>query len=162
MGREIRRVPPTWQHPKDEKGQHVPLYDEAYEDALDNWIEEHRQWERGEHRYQLEGYGKDSQFWADWNGDPPSVESYRRERWTDEEATHWVMYENVTEGTPLTPAFATREELVDFLSTQKDFWGKGPISRDAAEAFTQSGYAPSFVMGPGIGFKSGLEAAAGP
>ena len=28
MGREVRKVPGDWQHPKDEKGHYIPLFDE--------------------------------------------------------------------------------------------------------------------------------------
>lgn len=27
MGREVRRVPAEWQHPKDERGRYIPLFD---------------------------------------------------------------------------------------------------------------------------------------
>ena len=145
MGREIRRVPPAWEHPKDSEGEYQPIADESYEEAMDEWIEAHRQWLRGEHPDQLLGLGAEYQFYAEWDGGPPAVDLSWRERWTEGEATHWVMYENVSEGTPLTPAFATREELVHFLSTQTDFWGQGPMSREAAEALVQKGHAPSGV-----------------
>ena len=35
--------------------------------------------------------------------------------WTDKEATHFMMYESTSEGTPLSPAFATPEELARWL-----------------------------------------------
>lgn len=45
MGREIRRVPPNWEHPRYTEenapseqaiGGHIPLFDKTYEEALQN------------------------------------------------------------------------------------------------------------------------------
>jgi hypothetical protein len=146
MGREIRRVPKGWQHPTDEKGEPHPLFDQDYETAMSEWWEKHLAWLRGDHPDLIEdptlkeGYP----FYAMWNGGPPDVEYYRREKWADEEATCYVMYENVSEGTPITPAFETKEALVDHLVSVGTSWGQ-KYSRDAAERFVKAGWAPSFV-----------------
>lgn len=52
MGREIRRVPPNWQHPKytaensgiysSRIGRYMPLYDRPYIEAITEWIDGHR------------------------------------------------------------------------------------------------------------------------
>jgi hypothetical protein len=35
MGREIRRVPANWEHPKDERdGGYIPMYDDDFDAAL--------------------------------------------------------------------------------------------------------------------------------
>lgn len=49
MGREIRRVPPNWRHPRDEHTRrYIPLYDKSYFDMkilqVANQIEEVEQW----------------------------------------------------------------------------------------------------------------------
>jgi putative sterol carrier protein len=36
--------------------------------------------------------------------------------WTAEEATHFMMYETCSEGTPISPAFSTIEELAHYLA----------------------------------------------
>ena len=59
MGREVRKVPASWQHPASPEGWPVPL------DADD------------------------------------------MPQWTETEATHFQMYENVTEGTPISPVMDT-------------------------------------------------------
>ena len=102
MSREVRRVPPDWQHPRDKQGHYVPLYDGA-------------------------GYdGKVSAFMArancvglqsalDYYGSAPDCEGYMP-RWSPDVATHYMMYETCTEGTPISPAFATPEELARWLA----------------------------------------------
>lgn len=45
-----------------------------------------------------------------------------RPDWKPEEATWFQMYETVSEGTPVTPPFETREELVEYLVANGCFW----------------------------------------
>lgn len=150
MGREIRRVPANWQHPKNENG-YIPLFDEYYLDALNKWWEGHNLWLRGEHPDQQErddGSKEDYKFYANWDGDPPSVESYRNESWTEEQATCYQIYETVSEGTPISPVFGTQEEMKKWLISEGH-------SKHAAERFIEQEWAPSMViyngkMGQGI------------
>ena len=55
-----------------------------------------------------------------------------------------------TEGTPVTPPFATTDELVDYLATRGDFWdqerGDGPWDRKSAEEFVKAGWAPTLIV----------------
>jgi len=46
MGREVRRVPPGWKHPKDETGRFIPLLEDFKKDA-EEWYEGNEQWLRG-------------------------------------------------------------------------------------------------------------------
>lgn len=180
MGREIRRVPPNWQHPKKEKPNYrthqmeqvyQPLFDEPYIKALNEWLEEHLQWEDGTHpAFAEHGYTKvEYPHYAHYGGNGPDVEYYRP-NWKPEEMTWWQVYETVSEGTPVSPPFATREELVDYLVTNGDFWDQrrreegvssmpcGPWSRKQAESFVfGNGYAPSLVVANGV-VMSGVEA----
>lgn len=150
MGREIRRVPPNWEHPKNERG-YIPLYDESYLDAITEWIDSHQKWLKGEHKDQIgDSDMKRYKYYADWAGNPPDVDSYRPE-WKEDQATWFQVYETVSEGTPVTPPFATAEELVEYLATKGDFWdqqrGDGPWSRHAAQSFClQGGYVPSAMI----------------
>ena len=51
MGREIRRVPPNWDHPKQEgwsDGRMQPMYDQTFEQAAAEWKDGFAAWERGE------------------------------------------------------------------------------------------------------------------
>lgn len=179
MGREIRRVPPNWQHPKTNRPNHLlgvmeesyqPMYDRAFAPAMREWIEEWEAWERGERPDYCTEESRDLSYW-EWAGGPPHPEYYRP-GWKPEEMTWWQVYETVSEGTPVTPAFATQQELVDYLAEHGDFLDQKrraegnsimrctPWPRAEAEAFVfGDGWAPSMVMAGGK-LMSGTEAIA--
>lgn len=157
MGREIRRVIPNWEHPKKEYPNHQtmrmeegyqPLYDRCYREAADEWRREFAEWEGGERAAHFEESGTDYEFW-DWNGMPPDKNYYRPE-WKPEEMTWFQVYETVSEGTPVTPAFATQEELADYLVANGDFWdqrrGDGGWNRENAMEFVRQGFAFSLSV----------------
>lgn len=89
MGREIRKVPKNWEHPKESSGFFKPLFDETYEECMKNWS--------------AEEYGDEL----------PHEESYRPK--FTEEATCFQIYETVSEGTPVSPVFETEEEMLKWL-----------------------------------------------
>lgn len=166
MGREIRRVPPNYQHPKRPclhwtrcKGNecYQPQYDETYEEASENWIEGFEKWQKGETLDRFEEDGC-KYFW-DWWGRPPEEEYYRT--YKNEEATWYQVYQTVSEGCPVTPPFETQRELVEYLVEHGDFWAQerneGGLSRQAAENFVYgSGYAPSMIVNNGK-ISTGIE-----
>ena len=165
MGREVRRVPPNWQHPKTQVPNHrlgrmeedyQPMHDKDAEEAFREWLDEYNTWLRGEFeriRREKPNYGYDSarpyHCFCDWHGEPPDP-AYYRPPWKEEEATWFQVYETVSEGTPVTPAFATAEELVDYLVKNGDFLdqkrGNGGWDRKNAEAFVGTGWAPSLMV----------------
>lgn len=51
----------------------------------------------------------------------------------------WCLYETVSEGTPVTPAFATADALVEHLATVGTEWG-GPLRRESAEVIVRRGF----------------------
>ena len=150
MGREIRMVPPNWDHPKQE-GRYddrlQPMFNKTFEEAAADWKAGYAAWERGERPDYCGEESKALEFW-EYDDGPPDREYYRP--WKDEEATWVQIWETVSEGTPVTPPFATKAELVDYLATNGDFWdqkrGHGPWKRKAAEEFVEAGWAPSMVM----------------
>lgn len=161
MGREIRKVPADWQHPTTDEGDFKPVFDRDYIDSLNQWWANHQLWQDGNHPDQLSGSATkdDARFFAQWDGDPPSVEYYRFYR--DEDCTHFQMYETVTEGTPTTPVFATLQELEDYLVDVGEMAGtrwQRKYSREGAKAFCMGGYAPSMMIIPGHGVVTGVEA----
>lgn len=173
MGREIRNVPPHWQHPtqpckhspwkggcdyaKTHDGQCLqPQYDRTFKEAAAAWKSEFAKWESGEHPDYRDDDSKNLEYW-EWNGAPPEREYYRQYESAD--ATWVQVYETVSEGTPVTPAFATKEELIEFLCTHKDFWGQGPRTRQVATAFVNEGWAPSMVVASGVIYQD-MESAA--
>lgn len=165
MGREIRRVIPHWEHPTESKPNHklgrmeevyIPMFDRSYLLAITEWIEGHEKWESGEDPDRAEH--PEYRYYAEWHGNPPCAECYRPD-WTEEQMTWYQMYETVSEGTPVTPPFATQQELVDYLVEHGDFWDQqrraegnscmpcAPWSREQAEKFVfGSGYMPSMIV----------------
>lgn len=151
MGREIRRVPANWEHPKytedtasrnADVGVYIPLQDN-HEQALEKFAAD----------IKAKGLKKAIDHW----GGGPRTEEYAD--YGGRERTWWQVYETVSEGTPVSPPFATREELIEYLVKHGDFWGQGakPYSRAAAEAFVkENGWAPSMMMAGGV-LKEGVE-----
>lgn len=149
MGREIRRVPADWQHPVNERCPHGPrpctpccyrpLYDDDYQSAAEQWMAGYAAFVPDKH----------SQYFWEYEG-PPDSERYRARRWTSEEATHYQVYETVSEGTPVSPSQPSKEALVDYLVGHGDFWdqrrGVGGWSRESAERFVKHEWAPSMIV----------------
>jgi hypothetical protein len=150
MGREIRKVPANWDHPKQANhydGRLQPMFKETFAEAAAEWKAAFAAWERGEHPDYCSGESRDLEYW-EYNGEPPERAYYRP--WQDHEATWFQVWETVSEGTPVTPPFATAAELIDYLATNGDFWdqrrGAGPWNREAAEKFVGMGWAPSMMV----------------
>jgi hypothetical protein len=170
MGREIRKVPPNWQPPKIERPNHrrgqmeerdQPMFDRAFAPAMREWIAEWEKWERGERPDYCDDEASRSLPYWKWEGGPPDPEYYRPD-WKPEEMTWFQLYETVSEGTPVTPAFATREELVEYLVANGDYWDQKrraegcsimrctPWPRAEAESFVfGAGWAPSMIVSDG-------------
>lgn len=162
MGREIRMVPPNWEHPKKEvcrfiPGQgyrsvmaDMPMYDKRFETAAAEWKAEYAKWEAGERPDYCTDDFRSLEFW-EWRGDPPDRAYYRP--WKDEEATWFQLWQTVSEGSPVSPPFATREELAAYLAEHGDYWdqrrGEGGWGKDAADAFVKVGWAPSLASRDG-------------
>lgn len=100
MGREVRRVPKDWQHPKDNDGRFKAL-SEHYSSAAAEWLESLAK--------------KGLQPTIDYYGNPPDKNDFMPE-WSEDEADHLMMYENTSEGKPISPAFKTAEELARWLT----------------------------------------------
>lgn len=150
MGREVRRVPADWQHPKDERdGRYKPLFPgERYEDSKKDW----------EEKVAAEGL----QAAIDYCGNPPDINDYMP-NWPEAERTHLMMYEDTSEGTPISPAFATPEELARWLAdTGASAFGRGTATYEQWLAMARDGRAPSAAYIPGRGMISGVELAADP
>ena len=57
----------------------------------------------------------------------------------------YQLFEGVSEGTPLSPPFATKDELKKWLTDNKDYWGT-QWSKKGAEDIVETGYAPSGIL----------------
>lgn len=111
MGRELRKVPANWEHPKKDDGSYQPMFNEYYGDRMQKWIENHNQWEAGTHPDLVNGRTTKEEypFFAMWDGGPPDVEYYQTKKYSEEELTHIQLYETTSEGTPCSPVFKADE-----------------------------------------------------
>lgn len=178
MGREIRRVPANWEHPvtKDNYGRmrKQPMDRGTYEEACAEWLADFDRIRSGNlDEIERECYPGGVCHWASENTAPDPA--YYRP-WKDEDATWYQVWETVSEGTPVSPAFATEEELINYLAEHGDEWdqkrchepdwqrlwggtpGVSGWGRQQAERFVKGpGWAPSLVIQNGR-VMSGVEA----
>lgn len=90
--------------------------------------------------------------------DEEAARYYQPEGWPEPEQRGYVVYETVSEGTPITPTFAAQDELIDWLCAKGTAWD-APMSREGAEHFVRdSGYVPSMITIP-AGMRTGLQIA---
>ena len=166
MGREVRKVPENWNHPKDEKGSFVPLYSGAgvaFAKAESDWNEGYAMWQKG----LCESYRDDDKWepieekyknmrFTEYHGGRPSPDDYMPD-WPDEVATHFMMYEDTSEGTPISPAFATPEELAKWLTeTGASAFGDMTGTYEGWLRTARGGYSPSMIM-YSSGIHSGID-----
>lgn len=174
MGREVRMVPPNWQHPKysDDhepsylRGRYVALYPgNRFKEQDDEWNEGYAKWQEGFVASYESGEKwrartpADGPRYTEWNGQRPSPDDYMPV-WPLEQCTHFMMYEDTSEGTPISPAFATPEELARYLAdtNASAFAGHG-ASYEQWLSTIKRGFAVSAVR-DASGMKSGVEAMA--
>lgn len=67
----------------------------------------------------------------------------------------WQLWETVSEGSPISPVFATAEELAAWMSDPER--GRNWVPAEVAAKFIADGWAPSFVGTPQTGLVSGVE-----
>ncbi|MEY5098408.1 MAG: hypothetical protein RJA36_1127 [Pseudomonadota bacterium] len=123
MGREVRRVPTDWQHPKHWTGglrgpeeRYKPLFPgERYQPAVDEWDDECAKWKAGWRPDHCDSAEHRAMCYEQWAGQRPHRDDYMP-NWPAEQRTHLMMYEDTSEGTPISPAFETPEELARWLA----------------------------------------------
>jgi hypothetical protein len=89
-------------------------------------------------------------MYEQWAGQRPHRDDYMPNG-PAEERTHLMMYEDTSEGTPISPAFKTPEELARWLADN----GASAFGRDTASyaswlRVARGGFAPSMVMVDGV------------
>lgn len=163
MGREVRRVPKNWEHPKDGNGNFIPLFDgkglgreqKEWDLHAGKWDEGLRDDWRGGWKPR-EGDEKDMPF-EEWYGPRPCAENYMPQ-WPEEERTHLMMYESTTEGTPISPAFETPEELAQWLvDNRASSFAHMTATYEQWLSACRAGWTPSAVL-DSTGLHSGVEA----
>jgi hypothetical protein len=160
MGRQVRRVPKDWIHPRNEHGNYIPMFDRSYREAAHEWIEDFMLWQDGKRRtfsgeiVDVSESEKKYYFW-DWSGPPPQEEDFRPD-WPEETRTHLQMYEDCTEGTPISPVMEAPEELARWLADNNaSSFGRMTATYDQWLATIKAGWAPSAIIDSG-GMKSGV------
>lgn len=154
MGREVRKVPPGWRHPKSDGrcgGEYKPLHYGAggrFEKRAEEWLTECAKWQTGE-RPDYAGNDAPKYFW-DWGGMPPSVEDYMLVGAPDSDCTHFALYEDTTEGTPLSPAFATLEEVAEYAAAHCSTFADFMATKEGWLRMLQSDVGVMTEIAPGI------------
>jgi hypothetical protein len=102
--------------------------------------------------------------YSEWSGPRPEAKDYMP-WWPEEEKTHWQMYEDTSEGTPISPVMETPEELAHWLADNKasTFGTTSFAGYEQWLAMINQGWAPSAIVtrhedGTGT-ILSGVEAA---
>lgn len=158
MGREVRKVPADWQHPIDSRtGRFKPMHAESYDQAAEDYLENCILWASGKHPDQIKHKPIASKYYWEWEGNPPDSEYYAPEI-PEDQKTHFMMYETTSEGTPISPAFATPELLARWLSGNgASAFGDQTASYEGWLRICRGGYAPDMVSDGGQ-MQSGVEA----
>lgn len=156
MGREVRRVPADWQHPKkhqfDHRGRLVerykPLFGGSWSQAAREWDAEREKWERGEFPEYASEESRQMPY-DQWSGRRPYSGDYMPD-WPAEQRTHFMMYEDTSEGTPISPAFSSPEELARWLADNKaSAFGSDTATYEQWLRVARGGWAPSMVVSDG-------------
>ena len=134
MGRELRRVPENWEHPRKDNGNYQPMFNSFYLDAFNYWLEENEQWNNGTHSDLIRGVATKEEypFYSMWAGNPPCVEYYQTKQYTEDELTHIQLYEDTTEGTPCSPVFKADEieKLCEYAAENCTTFGSNTTTKE--------------------------------
>lgn len=154
MGREVRFVPKNWRHPTDSEGHYTPLHD-GYDDAVERWDLRREEWDRGEFPECASAENRLLSY-EQWDGPRPEASEYMPD-WPESERTHYQMYETVSEGTPISPIFATPEDLARWLAdTGANAFAGMKASYEGWLRVARGESAPSAVVRDGV-IVSGVE-----
>lgn len=126
------------------------MYQRDFSEAMEEWYCGWKKWQAAPDP-EAEG----CTYW-EWAGSPPDPEYYQNGI-KAEDRTWYQVYETVSEGTPVSPPFATQEELAQYLAEHGDFWDQKRIAEgrqsglagwgiEAARKFVGCGWAPSGVV----------------
>ena len=97
--------------------------------------------------------------YSEYAGERPEAEDYMPDFDVPADDLGWCLYETVSEGCPVTPVFATAEELIDHLSTVGQDWDQQPMRRTAAEVLvSQGGSFGSMLSVGGVLYRSDIDA----
>lgn len=100
---QVRSVPEDWKHPKDENGRYIALLSSfSYEVDQENWEELFdRCILQGMTREEARLYVNRNHFTVDPKDYMP--------KWDEDKLTHFQIYEDTSEGTPVSPVMSKKE-----------------------------------------------------
>ena len=140
MSREVRPVALDWEH---------PLAGGTYSDGR---LRYRGLCSRDDLRYRLE---RNAEHPDDEDAQAPVDLSEYMPEIPEGTPYGWQMYETVSEGSPVSPVFATKELLAGWMSSPAA--GRDQVAPDVAARFVAEGWAPSGFSSPQTGFISGVE-----
>ena len=148
MGREVRKVSADWKHPVNGAGDLIPLLDGSFKESENEWEQGWKHWSQGRSyswkTKQWEQDVEDTSLWAyeDDNGRRPTPSDYMP---VFEDPSHFAFYENVSEGTPLSPPMVSIEELARWLTDHPEE-AHGDYTYEQWLATCEAGWCPSMVI----------------
>ncbi len=154
MGREVRLVKEGWEHPmmSERDGYQPQSPGEYYQEAINDYYSELAEYTEAD----KSEYGTFEEYW----GKKPDKLWYMPV-WSDEEKTHMQMYEDTSEGTPISPVFRRDEadEMATWLfENNASTMGNFTTSKEAwLKMIEGGGYAVSMVISGGV-MMSGVDA----
>jgi hypothetical protein len=129
-----------------------------YQPCVDEWDAECAKWKAG---WRPDYCTEAAMTYEEWAGQRPHRDEYMP-NWPAEQRTHLMMYEDTSEGTPISPAFATPEELARWLADNNaSAFGSSTATYEQWLNVARGAWAPSLIYTPETGVQSGVEASAG-
>ena len=133
-------VAKNWAHPKYAIGNYIPLKS-GYIEAVEKFLE----------LFKTKGALEATEYFGGY-----IIPAEYMPIWDKSEATHFMMYEDCTEGTPISPAFETVEELAHWLADNgASAFGHMTATYEQWLATCKRGWACSAVV-TADGLKSGV------
>jgi len=108
-----------------------PMYPgERYQPDVDDWDAGLAAWKLGEYPEYADQSELQATTYEQYIGQRPHRDDYMP-NWPTEQRTHLMMYEETSEGTPISPAFNSPEELARWLTdTNASAFGRRTCSYD--------------------------------
>jgi hypothetical protein len=151
MGREVRKVPASWKHPKNAHGNYTPLLEGPFSKTLEKWKIGKIKWAE-KLREDIKGNWipinekLKSETYESWAGEEPNPEDFMPE-WPAELCTHYLLYETCTEGTPISPVMTSPEELAQWLvDNEASAFADMTATYEQWLAVCKGSWAPSAVL----------------
>jgi len=158
MGREVRLVKEGWEHPmsNERDGYQQQSSGHYYKSAFEDYETERAEWQIKINPQA----GETFKTWTGYDETGPDKKWYMP-IWSDEEQTHMHMYEDTSEGTPISPVF--RRDQADEMATwlfenNASTMGHFTTTKEAwLKMIEGGGYAVGMVISNGV-MKSGVDA----